>query len=354
MGGSVGLKGTDGDEILREAEKRGAKRLSPERARKALAGLRSRKVPVEFLTCSGDMGKSELDSAGIPAEVVFEPGPVTTRLDTARAVMEFVKRDADLILFAGGDGTARDILKVVGQKVPMVGIPTGVKMHSAVFAYTPEDVVDLVLTYEERRSTKDADVMDVDEESLRAGKLRTSLFGVARVPDDPIHIQSGKAVYHSGSAEDELDELGQYVAETMEAGVLYILGPGSTTEAIAKHLGLEKTLLGVDVILDMNMILRDAAEADLLKLLAGNRVARIVVSPIGAQGLIFGRGNQQLSPSVIRTVGRDNVLIVSTPSKLKGTPVLRCDTGDPGLDVEFRGRIKVLTGFKRRKLMTVE
>ena len=354
MGGSVGLKGTDGDEILREAEKRGAKRLSPERAQKALAGFGSRKVPVEFLTCSGDMGKSELDSVGIPAEVVFEPGAATTRQDTARAVREFVKRDVDLILFAGGDGTARDILEIAGLKVPIVGIPTGVKMHSAVFAYTPEDVVDLVLTYEDRRSTKDADVMDVDEESLRAGRLRAKLFGVARVPDDPVHMQSGKAVYHSGSAEDELVELGQYVAETMEKGVMYVLGPGSTTEAVTKHLGLKKTLLGVDVVLDFKMILRDASEMDLLELLADQRAAKILVSPIGSQGLFFGRGNQQLSPSVIRAVGRDNVTIISTPSKLKGTPVLRSDTGDSELDLEFKGRIKVVTGYKRRKLVTVE
>ena len=354
MGGSVGLKGTDGDDILREAERRGAKKLSPERAKKALAGFASGKAHLEFLTCSGDMGKSELDSAGIPGKVVFEPGAVTTHQDTAAAAREFVKREVDLILFAGGDGTARDILEIVGQKVPIVGIPTGVKMHSAVFAYTPEDVVDLVLTYEDGRATKDADVMDVDEESIRAGRLRARLFGVAKVPDDPIHMQSGKAVYHSGSAEDELVELGQYLVDTMEKGVTYILGPGSTAEAVTKHVGLEKTLLGVDVVLDFEMILKDASEADLLGLLADHRAAKILVSPIGSQGLFFGRGNQQLSPAVIRAVGRENVVIISTPSKLKGTPVLRSDTGDPELDLEFKGRIKVITGYKRRKLVASE
>ena len=354
MGGSVGLKGTDGDDILREAERRGARRLSPERARRALEGFASRNVSIEFLTCAGDMGKSELDSAGISSEVVFEPGPVTTRQDTASAVREFVKRDVDLILFAGGDGTARDILEIVGQRVPMVGIPAGVKMHSAVFAYTPEDVVDLVLTYEHERSTKDADVMDVDEECFRAGNLSAKLFGIAKVPDDPAHVQSGKAVYHSGSAEDELIELGQYIAETMDEGVVYILGPGSTTRAVARYLGLRKTLLGVDVVLDSKMILHDASETQLLELLVDHKAAKIIVSPIGSQGLFFGRGNQQLSPKVIRTVGRDNVVIISTPSKLKGTPVLRTDTGDAELDLAFKGRIKVVTGYKRRKLVTVE
>lgn len=348
------MKGTDGDDILGEAEKRGAMRLSPERAQKALAGFGSTKVCLEFLTCSGDMGKSELDSVGIPAEVVFEPGVVTTRRDTIGAVSEFIRREVDLILFAGGDGTARDILEIAGQKVSIVGIPTGMKMHSAVFAYTPEDIVDLVLTYEDRRSTKDGDVMDVDEEGFRAGKLRAKLFGVARVPDDPVHMQSGKAVYHSGSAEDELVELGQYVAESMEKGVTYVLGPGSTTEAVAKHLGLNKTLLGVDVVLDFELVLRDASERDLLEFLADHRTAKILVSPIGSQGLFFGRGNQQLSPKVIRAVGRDNVTIISTPSKLKGTPVLRCDTGDAELDMEFKGRIKIITGYKRRKLVTVD
>lgn len=354
MGGSVGLKGTDGDDILKQAEKRGAMRLSPERARRALAGFGLRKAHVDFLTCSGDMGKSELDSVGIPAEIVFEPGPVTTRQDTARAVAEFMKRDVKLILFAGGDGTARDILEIVGQKVPIVGIPTGVKMHSAVFAYTPEDVADLVLTYTDGTSTKDADVMDIDEEGIREGRLIAKLYGVAKVPDDPTHMQPGKAVYHSGSAEDELTELGQYVAESMENGVAYVLGPGSTTEAVAKNIGLKKTLLGVDVVLDLKMVLRDATETDLLKFLSDHEAAKILVSPIGAQGLFFGRGNQQLSPRVIRAVGRDNVTIISTPSKLRWTPVLRCDTGDPELDSEFKGRMKVITGYKRRKLVTVE
>lgn len=353
MGGSVGLKGTDGD-ALREAVEKGASRVSPERATRALARLGSKRERPEFITCSGDMGKSELDSAGIDSEVVLETGNVTTSKDTMRAVREFLSRGVDLILFAGGDGTARDILEVVGQKVPIVGIPTGVKMQSAVFAFTPDDIADLVMTYEDRRSAKDADVMDVDEESLRAGRLRARLFGVARVPDDAAHLQSSKAVYHSGSAEDEMVELGQYIADTMEKGVAYILGPGSTTEAVAKHLGLTKTLLGVDVILDLKVIARDASERDLLELLAAHKAAKILVSPIGSQGFFFGRGNQQLSPRVIRAVGKDNVIVISTPSKLRGTPVLRSDLGDSELDSEFKGKIKVVTGYKRRKLVTVE
>lgn len=355
MGGSVGLKGTDGEDILREAVSRNARKVSPFRAESAVKTLRDTGIEIEFLTCAGEMGMSELRSAGEQGRVVYEPRDPSSRLDTLAAAKAFLVERVDIILFAGGDGTARDILEVVDGEVPIVGIPSGVKMHSAVFAHTPEAAADSVASYARSGGlTRQAEVMDVDEESFRKGVLRARLYGYAKVPDDSSHMQSSKMTYHSGSADDESEELGQFVAESVEKGVLYIIGPGSTTEAIARHMGLPKTLLGVDLFIDGKVLEEDATEDSILEHLEEHPDARIVVSPIGAQGFILGRGNQQISPQVIRKVGASNIVVISTPTKLRATPVLRVDTGDRDLDRDLKGRRKVLTGYKRKKLVTVE
>jgi len=354
MGGTVGLKGTDGADVQKEAVARGAKKLSPMKAGEALESIKSGGTVPEILTCSGEMGELELDSRGMRYRVVYRSAANTTGADTKEAARRFVAEKVDLILFAGGDGTARDLLEVVDGRIPILGIPSGVKMHSAVFALRPENVGGIVEAFASDGATKDADVLDVDEEAFREGVLRVRLFGIAKVPDEHAHMQSSKMVYHSGTADEEARELGQYVAETMETGVSYILGPGSTTEAIAQSLSQPKTVLGVDVFRDGKAIILDADEAALLRLLSETDKVSIVVTPIGAQGFIFGRGNQQISSKVIANVGADNVTVIATPSKLAGTPVLRVDTGDKSLDDALRGSRRVVTGYKRRKLARVE
>ena len=352
MGGSVGLKGTDGDDILKEAVARGATKESPKRTNRALRGLNGM-VDFQFMTCSGEMGKEELDRAGIRSVVVYEPPAETSRRDTVAAVRAFVKDGADIVIFAGGDGTARDVLEAVDPKVPMIGIPTGVKMHSAVFLNSPEDLAQLLEDFSRTGATREAEVMDIDETSFRNGVLKTKLFGVAKVPDDRVHLQAGKAEYHSGGADEEALEIGQYVVDDMEDGIAYVIGPGSTTARIGEILGQAKALLGVDVFLNRKLVLHDASEKDLLGFLKSQRLNKIVVTPIGAQGFFFGRGNQQISAKVIRVVGRENVVVLATPTKLKDTLVLRVDTGDSQLDESLRGRIKVVTGYRRRRLVPV-
>jgi predicted polyphosphate/ATP-dependent NAD kinase len=354
MGGAVGLKGTDGEQILMEAHARRAQKVSPARAREALAAIQRKRLSVDFLACSGEMGGDELIESGMEFETVFRPGPRTSSADTREAVRGFVSRGADLILFAGGDGTARDVVAVVGTVVPVVGIPSGVKMHSAVFAQSPEEAADLLESFEISRATREVEVMDVDEESYRRGVLQARLYALAKVPDDVKHLQSSKAVYHSGTADDEAEELGHFVAESMERGTYYILGPGSTTAAITKHLGGDKTLLGVDVVLDGEIVLKDASEESLLAILAKGFRAVVIVTPIGSQGFIFGRGNQQISARVLKQVGSQNVWVIATPTKLAGTPTLRVDTGSRELDETLRGRMRVLTGYRRKKLVPVQ
>lgn len=354
MGGSVGLKGTDGASTLAEALARGGRKIAPGRAVQALESVRKMDLPLEYLTCSGEMGQAELESAGIKHRVVCTAASQSSGADTKRAVQAFLDEGAELIIFAGGDGTARDVLEAADAKATIIGIPAGVKMHSAVFALTPEALGDLVEAFVSSGRTRDAEVMDVDEESYRQGRLEVKLFGYAKVPDSPADLQASKTVYSSGSAREEAEEIGQYIAETMRNGVAYVLGPGTTTEAIAKHLGLQKTVLGVDVILDWKLALRDASEAQLLSFLEHHPEAEIVVTPIGSQGFYFGRGNQQISAEVIRKIGPEKTCVVATPTKLKDTRVLRVDTGDKALDERLRGSVKVTTGYKRRKLVDVK
>jgi predicted polyphosphate/ATP-dependent NAD kinase len=353
MGGPVALKGTDGDAIRKEAERRGAVRTAPQKAVRALLAMNKAGIRGEFYTCLGPMGHDELAEAGYKGTVVHEPGKATTSGDTKKAASEFVERGVDLIVFVGGDGTARDIVEVVGKRVPVIGIPAGVKMHSGVFVFTAEEIAGLVRSYEEAGQTKDVEVLDVDEESYRGGLLRTKLFGIAKVPDSPEHIQSGKMTYHSGSADNEAEEIGQYMAEGMEQGILYLIGPGSTTARIADALGQEKTVLGVDAYLNGELVQADLTDLDIVRLVQRHRRARLVLSPIGAQGFVLGRGNQQFSPKVIRLVGAENIVVIATPSKLKNTNKLRVDTGDPELDESLRGPTRVVTGYKRRRLLQI-
>jgi predicted polyphosphate/ATP-dependent NAD kinase len=352
MGGTVGLKGTDGEDILKEAVARGATRQSPLRTSRALRGLKGR-TDAEFMTCSGEMGKEELDRAGIRSVVVHEPPAETSRKDTVAAVRAFVRDGADIVIFAGGDGTARDVLEAADRKVPVIGIPTGVKMHSAVFVNSPEDLPLLLEDFSRTGATRDAEVMDIDEVSFRKGVLKAKVFGLAKVPEDRVHLQAGKAEYHSGGADEEAREIGQYVVDEMEDGVAYIVGPGSTTAIIGEVLGQAKALLGVDVFLNRKLVLHDASEQDLLGFLRHHGASKIIATPIGAQGFFFGRGNQQISARVIKAVGGKNVVVLATPTKLKDTPVLRVDTGDSELDESLRGRIRVVTGYRRRRLLPV-
>lgn len=354
MGGKVGLKGTDGDLAVKEALDRGAEQVSPRRATEALADFRG-KGGIDFVCAGADMGAHELEAQGIRHVVVYplDPGKRTTRKDTIEAATKILAAGAEIILFAGGDGTARDLLEAVDGKVPILGIPTGVKMESAVFANSPSDIPHLLESFAKTHATREAEVLDVDEDGFRRGVVSVRIFGYARVPDDPAHLQSSKESYHSGTADDEAKEIGQFMADTMEGGTAYILGPGSTTSRVAECLGQTKTLLGVDVFLDRKPVVKDASESDLLSFLAEHPRAVIVVSPIGAQGFFFGRGNQQISGEVIRRVGVENIVILATPSKLAGTPVLRVDTGDESLDRSLKGRRRVVTGYRRRRLVPV-
>jgi predicted polyphosphate/ATP-dependent NAD kinase len=292
----------------------------------------------------------------------FEP-VVVSRIETGRTTAEDTQRGArvmqqegvDLLLFAGGDGTARDVYEAVGLEQAVLGIPAGVKIHSAVYATTPRAAGDLAREFLEGRVTRliEAEVMDVDEESFRQGRLAARLYGYLRIPQHRSLVQSGKVA--SASEESALASIAHDVIESMEEGWLYILGPGTTTRAIAQALGLPKTLLGVDVVLDGELAAEDANETTLLALLEG-RQAKVVVTPIGGQGALLGRGNQQISPQVLKQVGQENLMVVSTRQKLYalGREPLWVDTGDPEVDAMLSGYVRVITGYRERSMRRVE
>jgi predicted polyphosphate/ATP-dependent NAD kinase len=342
MGGRVGLKGTDGK--VEEARERGAEPRAPDRAVAALEALRDRAPDAEVLTYGGAMGESEARSAGFDPTVVGGPaGEETTAEDTREAVRSLVGEGVDLVLFVGGDGTAVDVAEVLddlGTDVPMLGVPAGVKVYSAVFAVTPETAgrVAAEFTRVERR-----EVNDIDEDAYREGEVRSELQAVARVPVAD-GLQSSKQL-GGGTVES----LAAGVAEETESDVTYVFGPGGTVGAIETELGVEGTPLGVDVWRDGEVLARDASEADILDHLGERNV--VVVSPIGGQGFVFGRGNDQISPAVLR---RSEVEIVATKSKLDGVGVLRVDTGDAEVDASLRGWQKVRVGRFERRMMKVE
>lgn len=362
MGGPAGLKGTDG--LLSEALKKGARPLAGERARSCLRLLFPAAEEILFLTASGAMGGDILKELSLYHETLSCVQQPTTREDTLLACRAIADAGAILIIFCGGDGTARDVASAAGE-LPILGIPAGVKMHSGVFAISPQAAAELAIGFiRSEFLARETEIVDVDEELYRRGELQTRLFAIALTPYKPALVQERKRIYESSNEEHFKDEIALFAEEFMRDGSAYILGAGTTTARIAERLGLEKTLLGVDVIKDGRMILQDASESDLLKLLDAGRSekmnekmdVKIIVSPIGAQGFILGRGSQQISPEVLRGIGTDDLMddliIVSTPHKLADLPKLLVDTGDPKLDRLISGKRLVVTGYRtaQRKL----
>ena len=349
MGGSVGLKGTDTAAILSEARARGAVPQAGARAAVVLNALYAAQPGLELLVAPGGMGEGIARDAGLRPTVVGAPAEdETSAADTRAAAEAMVAADARLIVFAGGDGTARDMAAALGDRVrvPVIGVPAGVKMHSAVYATSPRAAADLALrALESDIDARPREVMDIDEEAFRAGAVSARLYGYLPVPYAPDLTQSVKAGGVSSDRE-ALRGIAAEIAGRMEAGRLYILGPGTTTRAVADALGLPKTLLGVDLVRDGAVIGTDATEEDILRALEESRPGAIVVTPIGGQGHFLGRGNQQIGARVVRAAGLDRLLVAATPEKIASLRdgTLHVDTGDPDLDRALSGWRRVITG----------
>ena len=360
LGGSLALKGSDGDTLRELAvtlpeDKRSR---AQDRAERALAMLSGETAALRFSCWGGAMGEHMLQHLGFPAQVLGRVPPgLTSDQDTRQAASSLLAAGVDIIVFAGGDGTARDIYDVVELNCPVLGIPAGVKMHSGVFAVSPEAAGELLLQLARGGlvGLRAQEVRDIDEEAFRHDVVRSRFYGEMLVPGEGRYLQHTKV---GGRESHDLvaAEIASWLVEHMEPDRTYLIGPGSTTAAIMEELALPNTLLGVDAVRDGVLLASDADEESLLQVLASAPgEAAIVVTVIGGQGHVFGRGNQQFSPRVIRAVGRDNITIVAAKSKisgLQGRPLL-VDTNDPRLDLELSGYYSITTGYDDRILYRV-
>lgn len=357
MGGAVGLKGTDGQEILERALTLGAVPTSSNRTIEALMRITPIKENLELITYPNKMGEEEARTCNFEPLVI---GSIekdrTTSTDTKNAAKDMLRLQVNLLLFAGGDGTARDICGIVGDKLSVLGIPTGVKIHSGVFAINPRSAGDLAVLYLQGKQTgiHEAEVMDIDEQAFRENRVSAKLYGYLRVPFEKMMVQSSKVGGIVGE-EITVEAIATEIVENLQDNYLYIVGPGTTTRPIFEKLGLKKTLLGVDVIYNREIVASDVNESLLLKLIKDKHV-KIIVTVIGGQGFIFGRGSQQISPEVIRKVGRENIIVVASPTKLaslQGRPLL-VDTGDAEVDQMLSGYIKVVQGYRQSAIYKVK
>ncbi|RZF80631.1 ATP-NAD kinase [Pseudoalteromonas sp. CO325X] len=356
LGGSVALKGSDGAQTAAKAIALGAEPKANIRTRAALEQLLAYREQLCIYTVNDSMGEQVAKELGFDVEVVYHSERSTTAQDTELAAKALQAIGVDLLLFAGGDGTARNICHAIDDTLPALGIPAGCKIHSGVYAITPKAAGRVVemLVKGELVTLSESDVMDIDEQAFRQGAVRAKRYGELRVPSELRYVQ---AVKNAGGKEvDELvlADIAAFVVSEMDEQYQYIMGSGSTVAAVMEEMGLENTLLGVDLVQDQALIGQDMTAQQLLSAVE-QAPTKLVITLIGGQGHLFGRGNQQLSPALIRAIGKDNIIVVATKSKLQalqGRPLV-CDTGDSELDDELSGYIQITTGFNDHVLYAV-
>ncbi len=363
MGGSVGLKGTDGKRILQKAIELGAEPNAINRTKELLYQLESIKSKIKFVTCPKFMGEIPLKELGFDYETITHPlfNKINDVADsTSEHTIQAAKimkqyNNLKLILFAGGDGTARDIVNAIHKDKPCLGIPAGVKIYSSVFSLNPDKAASIIMQFLwDEIPLKESEVLDIDENEYRQGKLVSKLYGYLLVPFNPDFCQSSKM----GSSESDLDNqerIAKLIVEEMEQNIYYLIGPGSTTKAITNALNQNKTVLGVDLLLNKKIVANDLNEQQILTYIRGKE-AKIIVSLIGKQGFLFGRGNLQFTPQILKNIGAQNIIIISSKFKLQNIPnqILRLDTRDHKLDEEMQGFYKVIVDYDEIKICSVK
>lgn len=361
IGGPAGLRGSDGEAVRREALARGSVPRAAARAGQFLQALGTVSGHIDWYTRGGDMGADVLALAGLrPVITGTATHSPSNAEDTVAAARELAAAGVDLLLFVGGDGTARDVCAAVGTRLPVLGIPSGVKMYSGVFAVSPAAAAEIVSRLADGRSVslEEAEVRDIDEAAFREDRVQSRHYGELRVPGVRGFVQQVKC----GPREDETtarQEIAAGMVEALAPGVLYLLGTGGTVQAVADALGLPGSLLGVDALRDGRLIGRDLDARAIRDLLASHGQARLLLGVTGGQGFLLGRGNQQVSAEVVRNLfaraGREAFMVLASAAKLEGLggrPLL-VDTGDAVLDAQLAGLLPVHTGYRRQVLYRV-
>jgi len=359
MGGKTGLKGSDGSNTLKKALNLGAKKESANRAEQALLPLKFMINKFSLITCSAEMGEKSCKKIGLKTDYIIDiDKKITTGIDTINAVKIMAKKQVSLILFSGGDGTACDIFYALQDKIPILGIPAGVKMHSSVFGTSPNAVGSLVSRIISNHSdifpTSTAEIMDLDEDMRRYDQIRTRLIGYATIPSDKFLVQNPKS-YVQLNDEDSINGISEYLENKLNNEATYIVGPGRTTQNFLNRIGVSGTLLGVDVLKGRKLIGRDVNSRE-LDILTRDGLLYIISGIIGGQGFLFGRGNQQITAEIIQRVKKENILIIASTKKIYELPrqCILIDTGNQKLDNELAGYVKVQTEKNRAFVIKLE
>jgi predicted polyphosphate/ATP-dependent NAD kinase len=345
MGGSVGLKGTDGKKMYAKALELGAEPVTPEKTRELLSCIKHMDS-IKLLVAPGVMGEKYVEGLDYPISVIGEMSEETSATDTKRIARQMTELGAKLLVFVGGDGTARDIYDAISSRIPVVAVPAGVKIFSSVFAVSTRAAAEMVDAFLEGTDFTEEEVLDIDEEAFREDRLASRLYGYLVVPEMRGFLQPGKAASNMApSFRVSKKEIAEYIVDEMDAKSLYLLGPGTTLKAITDEMGLPKTLLGVDAVYARQLVEKDLNERGILRLFERYEKRKIIVTPIGGNGFIFGRGSKQFTPQVIKQVGRENILVVGTRDKVNQLDCLRVDTGEFELDAMLSGYLKVWVGY---------
>ncbi len=360
IGGKVGLKGSDGQEIRQEAFARGAIQQSENRAKLALEAINSSSL-VQWVTASGAMGAALLAELGFKHQVIYQSNEPSQSADTLSVANLMLEHDIDLLVFTGGDGTARNICQVIQDKIPVIGIPAGVKIHSGVYAITPQAAGELLnsLISNELVSLIEASVMDIDEDEFREGRVKAKKYGEMLIPAEHQYMQSTKVSSSQLNREQEsvvLQDIAEFIIDNMDDDTHYLIGSGTSCAALMDELQLDNTLLGVDWVYQNKLYGSDLNESDILKVIEKNpNKVQVIITVIGGQGHIFGRGNQQFSAAVLEQLSKDSITIIATKTKinqLHARPLI-VDTDDPSVNQLFSGTMPILTGYDDRILYQV-
>lgn len=344
LGGKAGFKGSDNLKHQQQAMEKGYQKCSARRAEECFHQIPDLADQVSFYAPAGEMGGAVLEKLNLPYQTIYAPkDSVTSVSDTLDVLQCFLDQQVDLILFCGGDGTARDVCGKIGLSLPVLGIPAGVKMYSGCFAVNPLAAGQLLRNFllDTPLSSQMREVLDIEESVLGQPRVSPRLYGYLQMITDGQRLQGPKEASDHSSQEPEL--MAAYFSHTADPDTLYLIGPGSTTYKIKQQLCGDGTLIGVDAVKGGRLLVKDADEHTILDFLSHEKKAEIIVTCIGGAGFVFGRGNQQLSPAILRTVTKEHIRLAVTKSKLaglKGHPML-VDTGDPDTDAYLSGYYKI-------------
>ena len=359
MGGSVGLKGTDG-EIYKKAIKLGATPVTPKRTNELLSHI-SNQNQIMFLVAPGEMGEKSIHEFSFSFQVIGKIPKQTSAVDTIRIIKEMMEEEIDLLIFVGGDGTARDIYDAVDLKKPVIAVPSGVKIFSPVFAVSARAASDILdkfvntVNSDSRIEFIEKEVLDIDEQAFRDNRLASKLYGYLKVPNFMKFLQKGKEASNmQTSSVMNKKEIARFIVSNMRDNILYLFGPGTTLKTITEELHVSKTLLGVDAYYKDALIGRDLNERQILSLMKKYDHTKIIVTPIGGNGFIFGRGSKQFTPKILQQVGRDNIIIIGTADKIRQLDCLRVDTGNFEVDQILSGHMKVIIGENEEMILEVK